>query len=452
MSPQEIYDLLIDTSKNQYIKDISVYLGQLANPVNYNKILTVNKDVSLLLIEYKLHCERLSKELGEYQEVKRSELSHRYFKALKLAGTYAFIDGNDEITEDNLYSAIKLAEESGEAFTKLLNRDRNYVKLAKFIAQSPNEVTHVDLTEDLPFYKGPAAQKADMLQLAIAYGYKHKIIIKRSVSNGVEFLSGETLQPTDINSVSLSVSDDITVNYKNMNVAFDKLYRLAQKNDLHWVVHHLKDGYRSEEHIIPGFNLVVLDVDSGPTINEVKLLLKDYKALIYTTKRHTQTSHRFRIVLPTNYHLNLDTEEYKEFMRNIYEWIPFKVDTGTVDIARKWLTHNGHYEYIDGDNLLDVMEFIPRTTKNDERKKGLLTTQSLSNLERWFVNNTVNGNRSNQLVKYGLVLVDSNKNFSSIRDAVIELNNKLPDKLSEREIDTTIMVTITKALANKGKV
>ena len=83
--------------------------------------------------------------------------------------------------EDNLYSAIKLAEESGEAFTKLLNRDRNYVKLAKFIAQSPNEVTHVDLTEDLPFYKGPAAQKADMLQLAIAYGYKHKIIIKRSV-------------------------------------------------------------------------------------------------------------------------------------------------------------------------------------------------------------------------------------------------------------------------------
>ena len=98
------------------------------------------------------------------------------------------------------------------------------------------------------------------------------------------------------------------------------------------------------------------------------------------------------------------------------------------------------------------MEFIPRTTKNDERKKGLLTTQSLSNLERWFVNNTVNGNRSNQLVKYGLVLVDSNKDFSSIRDAVIELNSKLPDKLSEREIDTTIMVTITKALANKGKV
>ena len=139
-------------------------------------------------------------------------------------------------------------------------------------------------------------------------------------------------------------------------------------------------------------------------------------------------------------------------MRNVYEWIPFKVDTGTVDIARKWLTHNGHYEYINGDNLLDVMEFIPRTTKNDERKKGLLTTQSLSNLERWFVNNTVNGNRSNQLVKYGLVLVDSNKNFSSIRDAIIELNNKLPDKLSEREIDTTIMVTITKALANKGKV
>ena len=47
---------------------------------------------------------------GEHEEMYKAELSHRYFKALKLAGGFAFIDGHGEITEDNLYHAIAMAE------------------------------------------------------------------------------------------------------------------------------------------------------------------------------------------------------------------------------------------------------------------------------------------------------------------------------------------------------
>lgn len=450
MTPEEVYDALTDKSKDQYLKDISVHLGQLANPINYNKVITVPKDVSLLLIEYRMKCERMAAEMGEHAEVSKAELAHRYFKALKLAGMYAFIDGVSEVTEDTMYSAIKLAEESGKSFSRLVKRERNYVKLAKFIAASGTELTHVDLTEDLPFYKGSASQKADLLQLATAWGYKNQVIIKKSHSSGIEFISGETLQPTDLTAIPIAVSDDVTINYKNMTVPWDKLFRLAQRDNLHWTAHHLREGYRSDENIIPGVGLIVLDVDNGTTLEEVKSLLKDYKALLYTTKRHTPTEHRFRVVLPTNYFLKLDSDDYKEFMTNIYEWLPFPVDETTHDRARKWLTFNGHHEYIDGANVIDVMEFIPKTTRNDERKKSIITMQSLTNLERWFINNTYNGNRSNQLIRYGLMLMDTGKDFATIRESVLQLNDKLQDKLTESEIDTTIMVSISKSITSQS--
>jgi len=232
-----------------------------------------------------------------------------------------------------------------------------------------------------------------------------------------------------------------------MVVPFDKLHRLAQKSDLNWTAQHLKDGYRSDDNIIPGFSLVVLDVDDGTTIEEVRLLLKDYKALIYTTKRHTPAAHRFRVVMPTNYFLKLDSQDYKEFMNNIYEWLPFPVDEATNDRARKWLTNNGHHEYINGADLLDVMEFIPQTTKNDIRKKTIMDSQSLSNMERWFIHNTGTGNRSNQLIKYGLMQVDLGHDYVTIRNSIMDLNNKLPDSLTEHEVDSTIMISVSKALA-----
>ena len=449
---EEAYTVLTDKSKNQSLVDISAHLGQLANPVNYNKIISIPKASSLLLLEYKQDCERKAELLGEtpkYEMIK-AETSHRYFKALKLAGVYAFIDGMAEISEDHLYAAMRLAEDSGRSFEEVLNQDKSHIRLAKYIAAAGSELTHSELVEELPFYKGSSAQKADLLTLATSWGYKNQIIIKKNSVSGIEFITGETLQATDLNAIPIAVSNDVVLNFQPLAQPFDRLYRLAQRDDLHWTVHHFKDNYRSDEHVIPGFNLVVLDVDSGVTLDEVRALMKDYRCLLYTTKRHTPTAHRFRLIIPTNYTLKLDSDDYKEFMTNIYEWIPFPVDTGTVDRARKWLTFNGHYEYIDGEKLIDVMEFIPKTTRNDERKKIVLDTQSLSNLERWFINNTSSGNRSNQLIKYGLMLVDTGGDFNSIRDAVLVLNNKLADGLTEREIDTTILVTVSKAITNKG--
>lgn len=448
LTPQEIFARSTSQNNNAFLEKLADQLENLADIINVNKKLAIQEDTSLLLIEYKIHCEKAAAKLPEHEDMKKAELSHRYFKVLKLAGAYAFIDDSPEVTQGHIYNAIKLAEESGAAFQSMLNRDRPYMKLAKYLAGVKRDVTQAELVEDLPFYKGGTAQKNELMTLAIAYGYKNNIVIKKSFSDGIEFIRGETLQETDLNKMVVSYSADITTDYRNEHAPFDQLHKLTQAPGMHWVAHHLNGGYRNEENCIPGFNMVVVDVDGTVSLSTAKLLLKDYKYLIYTTKRHTEVENRFRIILPINYTLELDARDYKEFMSNIYEWLPFEVDTATGQRARKWMSHDGHYEYNDG-NVLDALPFIPKTSKNEERKERLNSQQSMDNLERWVINNIGDGNRNNLMLRFAMILVDAGLGFDEIKDRVFSLNDKIADKLDQVELLSTVMVTVSKGIAKR---
>jgi hypothetical protein len=449
LTPEQVYNNLCDTTSNTRLVQISNNFAKLAGISHYNKQITMPRDVSILLIEYRMYCEKLAEEMGEHEEIRKAEMNHRYFKVLKLAGAYAFVDGKVSIDEDTLYAAVKMVEESGRSLNELLNRERNYVKLAKYIANLQRELTHVDLTEDLPFYKGSSTAKADLMNLAIAWGYKHHIIIKKTNSNNIEFITGETLKETDLSKMVVSWSADQATGYKNVICPFSAMHALTQKPFKNWINHHTNTGRRQEDCIAKGFNCIVLDVDDGTPMSVAKLLLEKYMYLMHTTKRHTAAHNRYRIILPINYNLEMEVEEYKEFMTNIFEWLPFAIDTSTGQRSRKWLTHIGYYEYGAGKELLDALMFIPQTAKNDERKQIIQNSQSLSNMERWFVSNTDAGNRNNQMIRYALMLVDMGKPYDDVRDSILELNSKLPEKLPVKEINDTILVSVGRAIAKR---
>jgi hypothetical protein len=451
MTAEEMYNLSIDKSSEAVVQQLSDRLENLADIVNANKKLTIKKETIILLNEYQIDCADRAEHIAEHREMHKRELSERSFKVLKLAGAYAFIDDSPEITQEHIHNAIRLAEDSGEAFTLMMGRDKAHMKLAKFIAAEGEDVTHADLAENLPFYRGSVSVKQDMLTQAIAYGYKNNIIIKKSFSDGIEFLRGESLKETDLTKMVVAYSDHEAYRYANETAPFDKLHKLTQNAGLHWTNHHMKDGHRNEENAIPGFNMVVLDVEDSCNIATAKLLLKDYKFLLYTTKRHTDQKNRYRIVMPTNYELKMDAKDFKEFMNNIFQWVPFKVDDagGINTRSKKWLSHDGHYEYNDGE-LLDVLPFIPKTAKNEQRKLLLDSQQSMDNLERWVINNIGDGNRNNMLLRYAMLLVDAGYDFEGIRSRVVSLNDKIPDKLDEVEIMSTVMITVGKHLATRA--
>ena len=448
MSAEDMLDLLMNQDTEQFLNDLSIQLANLADTTNFHQKLIVNRETTLVYINYKIQCEKLASAMPEHEEMRKAEISHRYFKALKLAGAYAFIDGSHELTLAHLEAAIKLVEESGEAFSKMLTRDRNYVKLANYIADVKREITHVDLVEDLPFYKGSQAQKQDMMNLAIAYGYKNNIIIKKHFTDGIEFLRGETIDRTDLNQMIISHGEGISEGYTNEYAPFSQLHQLTQLDNYNWVAHHLEQGKRNESSIVHGFNLLAFDVDGTADLDTVKLLLQDYAYHIYTTKRHTNNSHRFRLVMPMSHTLKMDSSEYLDFITNVLEWLPFEVDAQANQRARKWATHTGQHWTNEGE-LLDVLPFIPKTSKNDERKRRVADLATLDNLERWFVDRTGMGNRSNQLIRYAKMLVDTGMDYSTIQSKVMALNNKIPDKLDEAEIMATVMVTVGKDIGKR---
>lgn len=448
LTPEQVYAKMTNSNSSAYLIKIAEKFEKLASVVNFGINLGMSKEVSLLLIEYKIYCEKLVNTLPSHKSIQKAEIAHRYFKVAKLAGAYAFVDEASEVKEEHVYAAIKLAEDSGKAFTKLMTRDKNYVKLAKYLADVNKEVTHADLAEDLPFYKGAESTKRDMMSLASAWGYKNNIVITSNYTDGIEFLKGETLKQVDLDNLALAYSNDIAYNYVNASVKFSDLHKLTNLPNYHWVAHHLTDGHRCEDSIVPGFDLIVIDVDDGTSIDTIKLLMQEYTYMLYTTKRHTQDHNRFRLIFPMSHRLEMSKSDYTKFMQNVYEWLPFNVDTSTIDRSRKWLTHNQHFEYNDGEQINSLL-FIPKTAKNDEYKKFITDNQSLSNIERWFIRNTGVGNRSNQLIKYALLLVDSGFKLNDIQDKLLILNGKLKDGLSHEELLTTILTSATRAIIKR---
>lgn len=442
----EIYAQLIQPQNTSTTNIWADHFELLADPLKYDWKMEVADVVGIELLDYKMLCERLAAQMPEHEEIRKAEMSHRYFKALKLAGAFAFVEESPDVTMEHLYAAIKLVEESGHAFDKMMTREKNYVRLAKYIASVKQDLTQADIQEALPFFKGSQGFRTDMMNLAASWGYKRHIIIRKTFNDGIEFFSGETLDETDTDKIQVSYSDHFAYNYQTELVPFDQLHMMTQAPGFHWANHAFQLGHRSEEKAVAGFNLVAIDVDGGVSLDTVHELMKDHRFMTYTTKRHTAQENRFRLLLPINYVLHLDQEDYRQFMNNVMEWLPFKTDESANQRSKKWETYPGTYHYNTQGDLLDCLPFIPKTSKNESHQREMKALESLDNLERWFAQRIASGNRNNQLLKYAMALVDGGLNFIEVERNVLAFNARLNNSLDPEELRNTVLVSVAKKM------
>ena len=121
-----------------------------------------------------------------------------------------------------------------------------------------------------------------MILMATAWGYKNNVIIKKIFTDGIIFLRGESIEETDTNKMRISYSTDMTNNYLSAEVPFEKLGKLFNLPDYHWLNHHLVDGingngYRDTRNCIAGVNLLVLDIDGTTNLSTARCCLKALK-------------------------------------------------------------------------------------------------------------------------------------------------------------------------------
>lgn len=448
LTAEQVFQQMFNHDHDDFLEQLNQELALLADMQYHQQKIKLPESVCLKLIEYRLKCEKKAQDFKEHEVVLKSEMEHRYFKALKIAGAYCFIDCKTEITEQHLEYAIQLVEDSGLAFIKLMTPDRDYVRIAKHLVEMAVPLTLADLDQDLPYFRGSKQHREELINLAIAWGYKNNTVVKKSYDDGVLFLSAESLKPNDLKEIIVSSSTDMTEGYENLKGNWEDLHDLVAVSGYHWLNHHLiagdvAKGYRKEENCLTGFNVLVIDIDGTCQLSTAKLLLQKYKALYYTTKRHTEETNRFRVVLPMNYTLHLDAKEYKEFFNNIKESLPFEIDEQCNHRSKKWLSHGGYYEYTEGE-LFDVLPYIPKTSKNEERQQNLIQQYNLEGIERWVLNNIGEGNRNNQLFKYAMILFDNGNDLPTIIEKLESLNEKIADKLSSEELHKTVISSISK--------
>lgn len=465
-SIDELYEDKINPKISESIQEISNRFSQLAHYSHYDRTYQMSHEVAKLLLEYEVNCKKQADSISEHFDVKKQELSHRYFRAMKIAGIYAFIDSSPEVTKDHLLQAIKIVEESGNNFKLILTRAKPYMRLAQYLASVEEDVTHADLTEALPFYKTSISARTEIMSLAMAWGYKNHILIKKTLIDGIEFFSGEALEETSLDKLIVSTSYYMADNYANHKVSFDQLVKLCKAEpqkiktslnttkvvELNWCNHHFSNMHRCNDSVLPEFNLVVLDVDGGITLNTAKEVFKEYTYIMYTTKRHLENGvDRFRIILPISHVLRLTATDYKKFMNNIISWMPFSIENKSVDeasnqIAKKWLSNHNAEVFTNNGELLSPFPFISNTSRNEEFNKNQNKIANLDGLEKWFLSKATVGDRNNQLYSYAICLIDNGVSFDEMQDKVIALNKRLKTPLSEKELADTIFSSISKKI------
>ena len=443
VNPEDVYNGLVSKNQSSTMNRWQNFLARFADPRHFDTELNVPKHVGVELISYRLQCEAMANEMPEHEEIRKAELSHRYFKSLKLAGVYAFLDESPDIETHHLRQAIKVAEESGVSFQKLLKRERNFVRLAKYIATSPDNLTHADLVEDLPYYPTSTVARKEMMDLAMAWGVSNHVVITKNVVQQVEFFSGSTLQETDLNKLEFSFSDHFAYDYEPQEQPLEKMEILLKQPDLHWCNHSFDKGHRSEDNVIPGFNLLVVDVDGGIKLDAVHELLKDFTFITATTKRHTDEENRFRLIMPSNYKLHLEKPDYKEFMNSFLLWLPFESDESANQRSKKWQTNENSTVYINrGPQVVDVLPFIPKTKANSEYVQQVADLGNLENLERWFLNNMEVGGRNNTLLNYAMMLKDAGMGYDELEKKVLKLNKESDSPLKQDEVYSTVLKSV----------
>lgn len=459
MSVAERMKQMKDKSADITLGKIAVALERLADDVNYNVTVQIPDNVLEIIVRYQMHCEIEEATFKTTDMERRAEARGRFFKTIKLAAAFTWLDSKQTMTVEHVEAAIKLAEESAAAFHAMLTRPPVYARLANYLTEVSNPMTHAELMEELPYYPRTAQQQQEMLKNAIAWGHKNNVIVKRSRTDDIEFIQAEALQETNLNELMLSHSMDYTEGYiPEHKVPFDKLAVITQHPGRQWCAHHFVDKYRKGANAIQGFNLIAIDIDGTSTIQEAETVLEEYTYHIYTSKSHMTVcdknpngdKHYFRIILPMSHKLKLDEDTYKEFMANVHEYLPFEADTQTGEIARKWESNKGQVFTNEG-KLFDILPFIPKTKKNQERAEAFKVIEGTTGIQRWFLGKIIEeGHRNNNLFKFGAMLLDGGFDIIDAQSHVRDLNSRLPEPLDETELHKTVYVSMARHIQKKG--
>ena len=184
-----------------------------------------------------------------------------------------------------------------------------------------------------------------------------------------------------------------------------QLYNLVCK-DVVYAPIHFKGNYRNKKNAILDIDLMVFDVDSGKTMDEIidSKLGQNYEVLLLKTASWTAQKEKLRVFIPLQTPITFsDIDEYRAFYKFIDAYYDLGADEKAMEAGRGYIGIKGKEVYVsDGDKWLDltaVKDKIMRKIKRDLLKKKLLQEKKDEAIKRYRIINNIQVPTPSQIVK-----------------------------------------------------
>lgn len=443
--------------KAHYANMFNEHYDKTNNPI-FDEYMDISESGSKKLIEIQDELIELANS-DIYDDLKKSEVG-AISMIENLSYIIAFLEMRSEVCENDVTRAYDYYKRARATTNDTFKVKRPYKAMYELLNRGkPLSITEMaELDNSIPTSKNKLDDELAHLE---EYCYRKNIKFTKSGSSLVRY-SIEEMEKTDL--MNMIVSFNATTNPTGIDfipyeipffgkdtASIEKL--VTSKKTLSFCLSHFEpsakahNGHRQEKSHIAGQNMVAFDIDDGMELENTINKLSQYTYIIYTTKSHMkdkngEIAERFRVILPTKSKFYVSPEQHKKLYENISKAIDMPIyDVSTRNVSRLWYTNSEGEVYKNEAELLDVSAYIPSTEKSEkvmplvEQINKSISSGSfdkrLAGMFKWFVSNTSNGSRHDNLTRLAYFVKDLGM---PIRENVDRANAMLAEPMTEKDM------------------
>ena len=307
--------------------DVQSYITDLTNSLlDYPKdYIICTPEVRDAFNLYRKYNECVAEGIDATLPMSKLTRQHLQWKALKLAGALALINGCDKIELPEYIAAVQYGESVNDdlnRFEKELMKEpyELFVDYAHSYAKEGNTVINLHTLKKGGFIssRNIDASLSDLAKMANAYDDSGTYALKDDTItfNALNMTDDIVITWLECSGTKKERAVKCTTGYVSEVATFDSIEELL-KGDYAYTPFRLKNGVRGKDNVMGGCKWLVLDVDDTDiNDSEAHILLSDYNHYIVRTSNE-DNDQKYRVILELDAELNITDQQWKPFIQAV---------------------------------------------------------------------------------------------------------------------------------------
>lgn len=346
-------------------KEVNEYIEELTNDLfNFPKqTISINEDVRDLFLLYKKYNEVVAATIDNQFPIAKLTRTHLQWKALKLSGAFAIIQGYDSIQIEHYKAAIEFVELINNdvlIFEKELTKEpyelfANYVRTYAINGEHSVGLHTLRKAGFIPIKGLSDTHLKELTKLVNSYDEQGIYTLNKDVITFKEINKTDTilLSYLPCGGTKAQRKTKCSEGFQCEELTFEDLGEML-KGDYAYTPFKFRNGVRGKDNIISGCKWIVLDIDTSEiTDEEAHLLLSDINHFIVRTSDKANPN-KFRILIELDMEVDVPDIHWISFIQAIVK------DLGLIADG---LTKSQIYFSYSDRNILSVLDQEPLATK-----------------------------------------------------------------------------------------